>query len=255
MQTVLNWCNWCRSLCDEVASKFFATNAPGPPYLTLKSCFGVFRSVMVYLGSPRYYMKLGAILVELVQLMQKFVLRSHVRFFSKQSTPLDPKLMFWCVWWCLGAFGIIFTTAWNLVQTVLNWCNWCKSVCYEVASECFANNASGPPHWMRKSCLDEFRSVWVHLTSFRYCTKLGAILAELAQLMQKFMPRIRVRIFSKRYTHWTLNSCFGAFGGVWVHLGSFRFCLKLGACCAELVQLVQKCVVRSCVRIFRKERI
>ena len=30
-------------------------------------------------------------------------------------------------------------------------------------------------------------------------------------------------------SHWTLNSCFGAFHSVWVHLGSFRNCMKLGA--------------------------
>jgi len=113
---VLNWCNWCRSLCDEVASEFFTTNAPDAPHLTLKSCFLAFRSVLVYLGSPHYCTKLGAVLAELVQLMQKFVPRSRVRIFSKWSTPLDPKLMFWCVWWCLGAFAIVSV----LLQT------WCK---------------------------------------------------------------------------------------------------------------------------------
>jgi len=42
-------------------------------------------------------MKLGAKQSELVQLMQKFVLRSHVGIFRNertQSTPLDPKLRF-----------------------------------------------------------------------------------------------------------------------------------------------------------------
>ena len=29
--------------------------------------------------------------------------------------------------------------------------------------------------------------------------------------------------------HWTLNSCFVAFRKVWVHLGSFCYCTKLGA--------------------------
>ena len=27
--------------------------------------------------------------------------------------------------------------------------------------------------------------------------------------------------------HWTLNSCFGAFLSVWVHLGPFRYCTKM----------------------------
>ena len=86
-----------------------------------------------------------------------------------------------------------------------------------------------------------FRNVWVHSGLFRYYTKLGAKWAELVQLMQKFMPRSRVGTF--RYEradphHWTLNSCFVAFRKVWVHLGSFRYCTKLGAKWAELVQLM-----------------
>ena len=54
-------------------------------------------SILVYLGSFRNYMKLGAKRGELVQLMQKFVPRSHVGIFRNeptQSNPLDPKPMF-----------------------------------------------------------------------------------------------------------------------------------------------------------------
>ena len=43
--------------------------------------------------------------------MQKFVLRSRIRLFRKErtrSTPLDPKLTFWCVWYYLGAFGTVW---------------------------------------------------------------------------------------------------------------------------------------------------
>ena len=55
-------------------------------------------------------MKLSAKRGELVQLMQKFEPRSHVGIFRNectQSTPLDPKLMFWCISYHLGAFGTI----------------------------------------------------------------------------------------------------------------------------------------------------
>ena len=58
------------------------------------------RSILVHLGSFRNCMKLDAKLGELVQLMQKFVPRSHVGIFRNertQSTPLDPQLMFVCV--------------------------------------------------------------------------------------------------------------------------------------------------------------
>src|SRR6185437_2242512 len=89
---------------------FFATNAPNQPHWTLNSCFGALHGVWVHLGSFRNCMKLDAKQGELVQLMQKFVPRSHIGIFCNertQSTPLDPKLMFWCVAWCLGAFGIV----------------------------------------------------------------------------------------------------------------------------------------------------
>ena len=52
--------------------------------------------------------KLGAQLAEIVQ---KFVPRSCVEFFHNEcirSTPLDPKMTFWCVSYYFGAFG----TAW-----------------------------------------------------------------------------------------------------------------------------------------------
>ena len=52
-------------------------------------------------------MKLGAKWAELVQ---KFVPRSSVGIFRNECTrltPLDPKLMFWCVSYYLGAFGTV----------------------------------------------------------------------------------------------------------------------------------------------------
>ena len=54
--------------------------------------------------------------------------------------------------------------------------------------------------------------------------------------------------------HWTLNTCFGEFHSVWMHLGSFHKCIKLGAKHTELVQLMQKIVPRSRVVIFRNQR-
>jgi len=47
---------------------------------------------------------------KLVQLMQNFVPQSCVGIFRNErsrSTPLDPKLMFWCVSFRLGAFRTI----------------------------------------------------------------------------------------------------------------------------------------------------
>ena len=44
------------------------------------------------------------------ELVQKFVPRSRIRIFRNErtrSTPLDPKLMFWCVLYRLGVFGTV----------------------------------------------------------------------------------------------------------------------------------------------------
>jgi hypothetical protein len=52
-------------------------------------------------------MKLGRKRAELVQ---KFVPRSRVGIYRNEDTrpaPLDPKLMFWCVSYYLGAFGSV----------------------------------------------------------------------------------------------------------------------------------------------------
>ena len=77
-----------------------AMNAPDPHHWTLNSCFGAFLSVRVHFGPFRYCTKLGTKRAKLVQLMQKFVQRCLVRIFwneRSRSTPLDPKLIFWCV--------------------------------------------------------------------------------------------------------------------------------------------------------------
>ena len=56
----------------------------------------MFRSIWLHSGPFGYLTKLGAKLAELVQ---------NVLHERTQSTPLDPKLMFWCVSYYLGAFG------------------------------------------------------------------------------------------------------------------------------------------------------
>ena len=122
-------------------------------------------------------MKLGATRGELEQLMQKFVPQTHVEIFRNectQSTPLD--------------------------------------LC----------------------------SILVHLGLFRNCMKLGAKRGELVQLMKKFMPRSDVGIFCYGESQSTQLDPKVMFRSIWVHLGSFRNCMKLGAKRGELVQLMQK---------------
>ena len=99
--------------------------------------------------------------------------------------------------------------------------------------------------------------MWVHLEPFCYCSKLAAKHTKLVQLMQKFVPRCLVRIFTTNApdpNHRTLNSCFVVYVSVRVHFGPFRYCTKLGAKRAKLVQLMQMFMPRCRARIFRNER-
>ena len=57
------------------------------------------------------YTKLDAKWVELVQLKQKFVPLSRIEIFRKErtrSTPLDPKIMVWCVFVVFGCILDLF---------------------------------------------------------------------------------------------------------------------------------------------------
>ena len=65
---------------------------------------------LVHLEPFCYCTKLAAKRAKLVQLMQKFMPRYRARIFHNErfrSTPLDPKLVFWCVSFHLGALGTI----------------------------------------------------------------------------------------------------------------------------------------------------
>ena len=72
---------------------------------------GLFRTIWVHSGLFDSVTNLGG---ERAELVQKFVPRSCVRIFRNEctrSTPLDPKLMFWCVfhtiWVHSGPFGCL----------------------------------------------------------------------------------------------------------------------------------------------------
>ena len=108
-----------------------------------------------------------------------------------------------------------------------------------------------PPHWTQNYHFAAFHNIWVHLGPFGCPPKLGA---KRAELVQKFVPRSCIGIVRNectRSTHWTLNSCFGEFCTIWVHLGMFGCLTKLGEKRAELVQMF---VPRIRVRIFHNER-
>ena len=90
-----------RILCNECSR-----STPLDP----KLIFGAFLSVWVHLEPFHYCTKLCAKWANLVQLMQEFVPQSLFRISRNgrsRSTQLDPKLMFSCLSFCLGAFGTI----------------------------------------------------------------------------------------------------------------------------------------------------
>ena len=138
--SVQNGSNWCKSSCHEVALEFFATNAPDPPLWILNSCSGVFQTNFAAFGIVCWLAKTRC---KTGRQVQKFVLPSRIRILHNkhtQSSELDPKLLFSCVLFYLGAFG----TVW-LPYSVQNRQNWCTSSCHEVESEFFEKNATDPP--------------------------------------------------------------------------------------------------------------
>ena len=69
----------------------------------------------------------------------------------------------------------------------------------------FATNAPDPPHWTLNLRFAEFATIWVHSGPFGCLTKLGA---KRVELVQKFVPRSRIRFFRNEGTdppHVTLN--------------------------------------------------
>ena len=166
--------------------------------------------------------------------------------------------MYWCVLLCLGAFWMV-----SLLHETRCKMGWTGSINAKVrATKSHWNflQRTHPIHsiWTLNSCFGSICSIWVHFGLFRYCTKLDTKWAEQVQLMQKFVPRSRIRTFTTNAPdppHCTLNSCFGASHSIWVHLAMFRYYTKLGAKRVELVQLMQKFGPWSRIRIFRNERI
>ena len=118
-------------------------------------------------------------------------------------------------------------------------------------SEFFATNATDPPHWTLNSCFCVYCTIWMHSGPFGCLTKPDA---KRAEVVQKFVPWSRVRIFRNERTHppyWTQNSCLILFHTIFVHLAPFCCITKLSA---KRAKLMQKFGPRSRVGIFRDER-
>ena len=164
---------------------------------------------------------------------EKFVPRSRVGIFRSErtrSTPLHSKLMFWCVLYYLDAFGSFgCLTKLNAKRAELVQKFVPQSSCRKVVSEFFATNAPDPPYWTLTSCFDAFRNIWVHLG--QYVALQNSVQNE-PNLCKSSCHEVASQFFVTNAPdppHWTLNSCFGVFRTIWVHLVPFGYITKLGA--------------------------
>ena len=71
---------------NEIASEFFATNAPNPPHWTLNLCFATIHTIWVHFRPFGCLTKLGEKRAELVQ---KFVPRCRVGIFHNERTKMS----------------------------------------------------------------------------------------------------------------------------------------------------------------------
>ena len=157
-----------------------------------------------------------------------------LEFFTTNHSiqPLEPNLMFRCVSNYLGAFGRVW----------LRYNTQCKTG--QPGAKVRATKSRwnflqrtqpDPPHWTLNSCFGVFHTIWMHLGPFGCLTKLSA---KRAEVVEKFVPRSHVTIFRNEHTELTprdLNSCFGAFCTIWVHLVLFGCLTKLGPKRAKVV--------------------
>ena len=160
--------------------------------------------------------KLGAKRAELVQ---KVVPQSRVRIFRNErirSTPLDPKLTFWCISYYSGAF----MAAWLLTKLG-------------------AKRAELVQNFVTQSCVGTFRNELTYSTPldpklifwgilyysgvFRTIVCLMKLSAKWAELVQKVhFHEVASKFFATNapdLPHCIQKSCFGAFCTIWVHLG------------------------------------
>ena len=119
------------------------------------------------------------------------------RNFSQRTHPIHPIgpiLTIWCVSYYLGAHGTVclpYETRCNTGRTSA------KVRATKSRRIFFATNAPDAPHWTLSRRFGLFRTIWVHSGLFGCLTKLGA---KRAELVQKFVPRSRVRIFCNECT-------------------------------------------------------
>ena len=142
--------------------------------------------------------------------------------------------MFWCVLYYLGAFG----TVWLCNNT------YCKTGqtgeklrAMKSHRNFFATKAPNSPHWIPNSCfglffyyLGAFTTVWL---PYKTQCKTGK------NWCKSSCHEVPSKFFATKApdpTHWTLNSHFGVFRTIQVHLGPFGCLTTLNTKRVKLVQ-------------------
>ena len=134
-----------------------------------------------------------------LELVQKFVPGSRVRIFRNEctrSTPLNPKLTSQCVSYYLDLrpFGCLPTLGAKRAELV-------QKFVPQSCGRIFRNErARSTPLDPKLKIMVRF-ILWVYLGPFVCLTKLSA---KCAELVQKFVPRSRIRIFRNESTRSTL---------------------------------------------------
>ena len=169
------------------------------------------------------------------KLMQKFVPRSRVGIFRNErnrSTPLESKLMFWCVLYYLDAFGTIwlpYKLDAKRAEVVQKFVPWSRV-------RIFRNKRTRSTLLDPYSCFGVSRTIWVHLGQF---VALQHSVQNGPNLCKSSCHEVASEFFATNAPdppHWTLSSCFGVFCTIWVHLVPIGYLTKLGAKRAEAVQ-------------------
>jgi len=165
---------------------------------------------------------LTKLVAKLAELVQNFVPRSGVVIFRNEctrSTPLDTKLTFWSVSYYFCAFGIV----WFPYKTRCKTGRTSAKVRATKSGGNFRNERTQSTPCDPKLIFWCVRAIWVHSGLFGCLTKLGA---KWAELVQKFVPQSRVRIFHNestrstpldpKLTFWFVSYYLGAFGTAWL---------------------------------------
>ena len=170
------------------------------------------------------------------KLMQKFVTRSRVGIFSNKrnrSTPLDSKLMFWCVMYYLDAFGTVWLPYKTRCKTGRSGAKVrAMKLCRNFSQQTLPIHPIGPiPHV--SLCFVLFGCIWDSLLHYNTQFKTGQTWCKSScdEVASEFFATN-----SPDPPNWNLNSCFGVFCYIWVHLVPFGYLTKLGAKRAEVVQ-------------------